>query len=309
LGKTQSPLKDVPYSITSCQHLNVFSDLKIHFFLILKKIFKCDKAEPVEKLKTFNIIEKEEIGMKKRESTGIIESIENNDNVQKCKDDSVTNSDLAMETDSNKMMTETTNEARIINKRKQNKDSRPHGIIRLTDIYGQEVSMQDILEIADKKIKYLHEENMRLIRDIKENDQVGQELVNCIEENGTKAEVRKLLTHISQVEQVTNLLMLLTIMLDRNESKESRDQELLKTKVKITKQLRDADHLRQYTIDQGKALRPMLSRYSKEFWPRFELFMEVKVRQIVEQRQLKEELCNYEQTRKMLSTDFSFLQK
>ena len=68
--------------------------------------------------------------MKKRESTGIIESIENNDNVEKCKDDYVTNSDLAMETDSNKMMTETTNEARIINKRKQNRDSRPHGIIR-----------------------------------------------------------------------------------------------------------------------------------------------------------------------------------
>ena len=140
--------------------------------------------------------------------------------------------------------------------------------------------MQDILETIDKNLKHLHDENDRLISDIKENDKVCQELINWIQEKGTDIEVRKLLTHISQVEQVTNLLMLLTIMLARAESKESRDQvgsdvtdlwsvivchlqELLKTKIKITKQLRDAEHLRQYTVNQGKALRPLVSKYSK----------------------------------------------
>ena len=73
-------------------------------------------------------------------------------------------------------------------------------------------------------MEYLYEENMRLVCDIKANDQVGQELVNWIQEIGTEAEVRKLLTHISQVEQVTNLLMLLTMMLARAENTESRDQ-------------------------------------------------------------------------------------
>ena len=73
-------------------------------------------------------------------------------------------------------------------------------------------------------MEYLYEENMRLVGDIKANDQVGQELVNWIQEIGTEAEVRKLLTHISQVEQVTNLLMLLTMMLARAENTESRDQ-------------------------------------------------------------------------------------
>ena len=73
-------------------------------------------------------------------------------------------------------------------------------------------------------MEYLYEENMRLVGDIKANEQVGQELVNWIQEIGTEAEVRKLLTHISQVEQVTNLLMLLTMMLARAENIESRDQ-------------------------------------------------------------------------------------
>ena len=140
--------------------------------------------------------------------------------------------------------------------------------------------MQDILETADKKLKLLQDENDRFISDIKKNNKLGQELINWIQEKGTDIEVRKLLTHISQVEQVTNLLMLLTIMLARAESKESRDQvgsdvtdlcsvimchlqELLKTKIKITKQLRDAKHLRQYTVNQGKALRPLVSKYSK----------------------------------------------
>merc|ERR1712179_585423 len=95
---------------------------------------------------------------------------------------------------------------------------------RHTDYLGQEVSMQDILETADKNLKHLHDENKRLISDIKENNKVGQELINWIQEKGADTEVRKLLTHISQVEQVTNLLMLLTIMLARAESKESRDQ-------------------------------------------------------------------------------------
>jgi len=304
LEKTQSPLENVSYSITSCQHLKAFSDLKIYFFLILKKIFQCDKADPVEKSKTF----KEEITMKNIVNTEIIERMENDNIVQECKDDSVINVDLAMKTNSNKMMTETANEARIINKRKQNKDNRPHGIIRHTDYLGQEVSMQDILETADKNLKHLHDENKRLISDIKENNMMGQELINC-REKGADTEVRKLLTHISQVEQVTNLLMLLTIMLARAESKESRDQELLKTKIKITKQLRDAKHLRQYTVNQGKALRPLVSKYSKEFWPRFELFMEVKVRYIVEQRQLKEELNRYQQTMNMLSTNSNVILK
>merc|ERR1719430_3127534 len=220
---------------------------------------------------------KEEISMKNSVTTNIIERMENNNIVQECKDDSVINIDLEMRTDSNKMMTETANEARIINKRKQNKNNRPHGIIRHTDYLGQEVSMQDILETPDKNLKHLHDENDNLIREIKENNKVGQELINWIQEKGTDTEVRKLVTHISQVEQVTNLLMLLTIMLARAESKESGDQELLKTKIKITKQLKDAEHLRQYTVNQGKALRPMVSKYYIEFWPRFELFMEVKL--------------------------------
>ena len=54
--------------------------------------------------------------------------MENTNNVKKCKD--VTNVDLEMKTDSNKMSAETTNEARVINKIQENKDNRPHGIIR-----------------------------------------------------------------------------------------------------------------------------------------------------------------------------------
>ena len=84
---------------------------------------------PVEKSKTFKIIEKEEISMKNSVTTDIIERMENDNIVQECKDDSVINVDLEMKTDFSKMMTETANEARIINKRKQNKDNRPHGII------------------------------------------------------------------------------------------------------------------------------------------------------------------------------------
>jgi len=298
LEKTQAPLKKVTKYLASCQTLKVCSELKLHFLLIMKNLFKREK-ESLVKLNTFNLIENEEFNIENRVTTETIRIMENTNNIKKCKD--VTNVDLEMKTDSNKMRTETTNEARVINKIQENKDNRPHGIISQTINHGQDSSLEENdFENDDKKMEHLYDENIRLVGDIKANNQVGQELVNWIQEIGTEAEVRKLLTHISQVEQVTNLLMLLTMMLARAENTESRDQELLKTQGKIAKQLKDAEHLRQYTINQGDVLRHMVSKYSKDFWPRFELFMEVKVRQIVKQRQLKEELCTYEQTKRIL---------
>jgi len=296
LEKTQAPLKKVTKYLASCQTLKICSELKFHFLLIMKNLFKREK-ESLVKSTTFNMIENEEFNIKNRETPETIKIMENIITVKKCKD--VTNVDLEMKTDSNKIRAETTNEARVINKIQENKDNRPHGIISQTINYGQDSSLKDVFENDDKKMEYLYDENMRLVGDIKANDQVGQELVNWIQEIGTEAEVRKLLTHISQVEQVANLLVLLTMMLARAENTESRDQVLLKTKGKIAKQLKDAEHLRQYTINQGNVLRHMVSKYSKDFWPRFERFLEVKVGQIVKQRQLKEELCTYEQTKKI----------
>ena len=40
-------------------------------------------------------------------------------------------------------------------------------------------------------------------------------------------------------------------------------QVLLKTEGKIAKQLKDAEHLRLYTTNQGDVLRHMVSKYSK----------------------------------------------
>jgi len=223
LEKTQAPLKKVTKYLTSCQTLKVYSELKFHCFLIMKNLFKREK-ESLVKSNTFNMIENEEFNIKNRETHETIKMkiMENIITVKKCKD--VTNVDLEMKTDSNKIRAETTNEARVINKIQENKDNRPHGIISQTINYGQDSSLKDVFENDDKKMEYLYDENMRLVGDIKANDQVGQELVNWIQEIGTEAEVRKLLTHISQVEQVTNLLMLLTMMLARAENIESRNQ-------------------------------------------------------------------------------------
>jgi len=221
LEKTQAPMKKVTKCLANSQTIKVCSELKFHCFLILKNLFKREK-ESLVKSNTFNMIENEEFNIKNRETPETIKIMENIITVKKCKD--VTNVDLEMKTDSNKIRAETTNEARVINKIQENKDNKPHGIISQTINYGQDPSQKDVFENDGKKMEYLYEENMRLVGDIKANDQVGQELVNWIQEIGTEAEVRKLLRHISQVEQVTNLLMLLTMRLARAENIESRDQ-------------------------------------------------------------------------------------
>ena len=74
------------------------------------------------------MIENEEFNIKDRETPETIKIMENMNTVKKCKD--VTNVDLEMKTESNKIRAETTNEARVINKIQENKDNKPHGIIR-----------------------------------------------------------------------------------------------------------------------------------------------------------------------------------
>ena len=71
-------------------------------------------------------------------------------------------------------------------------------------------------------MQHLKVEKMQLLDDILCNDLAGETFVNIIKEKGTEVEVEKLLIHISQVEQVTSLLVLLTCRLARVENMRKR---------------------------------------------------------------------------------------
>ena len=62
-------------------------------------------------------------------------------------------------------------------------------------------------------------EKFQLLNDMEANKHAGEKMVNLLREHGTETEVEKLLTHISQVEMMTHLLVLLTIRLARVEKK------------------------------------------------------------------------------------------
>ena len=95
-------------------------------------------------------------------------------------------------------------------------------MFRDADNTGHEVSDEDIIDSIHRKMQDLNVEKMQLLKDITCNDLVGEMLVNTIKEKGTDAEVEKLLIHISQVEQVTILLVLLTCRLARTENMRNR---------------------------------------------------------------------------------------
>ena len=81
--------------------------------------------------------------------------------------------------------------------------------------------MEDIV----KKLKVLNVNKLQLLGDIQSNNLVGEMLVALLREFGTEAEVEKVLLHISQVEFVTHLLVVLTRRLARIEKeKESMDR-------------------------------------------------------------------------------------
>ena len=95
-------------------------------------------------------------------------------------------------------------------------------MFRDADNTGHEVSDEDIIDNILRKMQHLNIEKMQLLDDITCNNFAGEMLVNVIKEKGTDAEVEKLLIHISQVEQVTNLLVLLTCRLARTENMRNR---------------------------------------------------------------------------------------
>jgi hypothetical protein len=76
------------------------------------------------------------------------------------------------------------------------------------------------------------------------NKHVGEMLVNLLREHGTETEVEKLLTHISQVEMMTHLLVVLTFRLARVEktTKSNKDNE----NVRIFRRINSAKYLYMY---------------------------------------------------------------
>ena len=68
-------------------------------------------------------------------------------------------------------------------------------------------------------MEILKKEKLHLLNHMQSNKLAGEKLVNLLGDNGTEAEVEKLLTHISQVEMITHLLVMLTIRLARVEKK------------------------------------------------------------------------------------------
>jgi len=212
------------------------------------------------------------------------------------------------EANSKILMTKSTNKLCCENKRKENIPTAPE-IIRDADNTGHEVSDEDIIDNILKKMQHLKVEKMQLLDDILCNDLAGDMLVNIIKEKGTEAEVEKLLIHISQVEQVTSLLVLLTCRLARAENMRKRkditgESILNQQEVKLLKQLEDAERLRLYRYNQGKVLHHMVSKYSKDFWPKFEHFLRIKVNQNVDLRLLGDKIQFYEEILQHLSNNF-----
>jgi len=281
LKKFKAPMKKVTKSVTSCQPSKVVSYLRLKFYFVLKGSFINDRAENEKKIEK---VEK-------------IKSTQNCDLVEytKTEENNIICGDLEKQTDLNISLSETVNDASIITVSKQCK----------ARVISTDNSDQDILDTVARKIQDLNEAHSWLASDIRENDEAGKRLIDCIQQHGTQAEVNKLVIHISQVEQVNNLLMLLTNMLARAERIETRDKKLLQRKVRIRKQIEDAETLRQYRNNQGKLLKPIVLKYSRDFWQRFEMFLDIKVRLIIEQWLLKEKIYFYMLTMKELSTDFN----
>ena len=71
----------------------------------------------------------------------------------------------------------------------------------------------------ERKMEILKKEKLQLLNDMESTRLAGEKMVDLLREHGTETEVEKLLTHISQVEMMTHLLVLLTIRLARVEKK------------------------------------------------------------------------------------------
>ena len=74
-------------------------------------------------------------------------------------------------------------------------------------------------------MEILKKEKLQLLNDMEANKLAGEKMVNLLREIGTETEVEKLLTHISQVEMMTHLLVLLTIRLARVEKKSKSNED------------------------------------------------------------------------------------
>ena len=77
----------------------------------------------------------------------------------------------------------------------------------------------DIFGKIERKREILKKEKLQLLNDMESTRLAGEKMVDLLREHGTETEVEKLLTHISQVEMMTHLLVLLTIRLARVEKK------------------------------------------------------------------------------------------
>ena len=90
------------------------------------------------------------------------------------------------------------------------------------------MSDEDIQDIIENKIEDLNDEQRQLNENAQVNYLLGQKLIYFLQHHGTEEEVEKLLLHISQMEKVTNLLMLLTHMLARLETRKDSDSQDLR---------------------------------------------------------------------------------
>ena len=83
----------------------------------------------------------------------------------------------------------------------------------------------DMFGKIERKMEILKKEKLQLLNDMESTRLAGEKMVDLLREHGTETEVDKLLTHISQVEMMTHLLVLLTIRLARVEKKSKSNED------------------------------------------------------------------------------------
>lgn len=160
-------------------------------------------------------------------------------------------------------------------------------------------------EIRDRilsKIHLLRDERDLIMEEKRDNDKVGQGILNELESVANSTEVDRVYKFLQEVEQITKLTVGLQIRLNRAQRLLQRSRNTPKEKdalefkiARLTEQIREADDLQGHTNRRRSAIEAILQKYNfrnknhedeGDLFTRFLDFLHIMVSKITEQKEM-----------------------
>ncbi|XP_055941455.1 uncharacterized protein LOC129971581 [Argiope bruennichi] len=182
---------------------------------------------------------------------------------------------------------------------------------KMTEVKELSNEKEELIASLRKKLNILLEEEAALQDELRQNEELGNNLSDKLDGTATQNELKKFRNHVQELEKITNLLLSLSGRLARTKNAllilpsdaSAEEKVLLDTKYKkLTQQYEEALHLQKDIDNRNKQVLVYLQKYlNKDELADYNHFIKMKVKLLVDYKELVEKIKLGEEQLKALT--------